>query len=277
MLYTLSRKLITGDINMNTPVVVLEEICESHGIGFEDEDISVEDYLDAIEDTEIYRVSFNNKHKSSSLIARFINKDCSWNMNSLKKAFNFLIKFCDEYSKEEIINLIPNDPTFGQQTMDNIYSINYCVCYKICNLFGIELYSSSTKDDLEMAIRLLKYKEESLRNYVYKMDKSQLVNSIINFSKKESENINNNHINSSHIGANQIWINKNIGELENSNEISSESLKACYLDFNSVEKMQYYSKPTLNKSAISLCAILYKLDISKLDDPVSEFYNITKD
>lgn len=265
MLYTLSRKLITGNININTPIVVLEEICSAHGIDFAEEDITIDDYIETIDDTEIVKVSMNNKRKTASYIVRFVNKDCDWNLNSLKQAFNFLIQFSNKLTKEEIIGLIPSQLFFGQQTINNINSINYCICYKVCNLFGIKLNSKSTKSDLEMAVRLLKYKEENLRSFVYKMDKTQLVNYIMNMNdsdnhKKDSKN----------------WTRANIGELEDSNDslITSDSLKMCFNDFNSIEKMQYFSKPTLNKSAISLCAILYKLDISKLSDPVSEFYNI---
>lgn len=250
MLYTLSRKLITGNINENTPLIVLKEICDSHGIDFEEEeDISIDEYLDAIEDTEIYQVSLNNKHKSSSYVARFVNKNCLWNINTLYKAFDFLIGFSKEGTLEEMIKLIPNNLIFGQQDKDNIYSINYCICYKICILGGINLSFDSSKEYLQNAVTLLKYNEMNLRNLVLKMDKLDLVKLFLNTNNK------------------YIFC-------EEEDEITPEIMKILYNDLNNVERLQYYMKPTANSSAISLCAIIYKIDISNLKDPVLEYYNI---
>src|SRR3990167_2232184 len=98
----LSRLMITGEVDVYTPVCVISEIADAHGIIY---DKSILDRTEPrrklvgeINERPVLRITFDSKIKTADLqfAARFVNSSHhNWKKTTLKPAFDFLISFCN--------------------------------------------------------------------------------------------------------------------------------------------------------------------------------------
>lgn len=134
----LSRTMITGKINRNTPWCVIMEICDAHGIKINNDYIDNQKYIDKIIDVinegeNVPSIKMPYGNEDYPHIARFINHECKWPVDKLKDAFTFLMSVKNKDKKELL-----KEFKFGRQTPDCINRLNKCVLYYICKENGID-------------------------------------------------------------------------------------------------------------------------------------------
>ena len=272
MIFNLSRQLVIDKIDHNLPPFIIDEIIESHGITNENEQ-TIEEKVIAIQNSEVpkikisissdlikliypdidensFKFEMENKTKfkkiTMSYLARFINPNSLWNIKSLVRAFEFFLLFTIN-DKDKLLTYLPKDLTFGQQTMSSIQSLNYCMCYKICKLFEINVNGYTTKNQIENAVKYLRYNEHALKSFVKSMSKIDLINAII---------ISNLNI-----------------DLESKIEdkITPQILEKSYKNLTDIKFLQSEYIPQSNKDAVTMAAIRYGINLSNLKIPIDEF------
>ncbi len=156
----LSRISITGTLNENTPLCVLKEIADIHGI----------DSIDRLEKTYLNNIhirrdvirELNESHYTQHEIippitkdvdkiaaSRFVNKYTSWNMHDLREAFSILRIYMREAP-------LPSEHfIYGLQTPRYVASLNVCVLYKICRANNLHMEFHHSAKHLEMAVRMI--------------------------------------------------------------------------------------------------------------------------
>ena len=150
----LSRLIITGTIDLTTPLIVLKEIVLSHDIKILDQDwkssMAVFQIIQKILNTEVYEISesYLNNQEMLKHIATFVNPRVRWPVKDLVRAFDYLRGF--------MTNLVyPNDDfDIGLQEPDAPYRLNACVLYGLCRKYGINVRYAMTLEDMAQSIRL---------------------------------------------------------------------------------------------------------------------------
>ena len=89
----LSRLLITGKIDISTPLCIVSEIADAHGINYNEDEFKNEQYIqeliEAINCNETILIEFPiNNIDHWGHLARFINKSVLWPQNLLVDAYN---------------------------------------------------------------------------------------------------------------------------------------------------------------------------------------------
>ena len=266
MIFKLNRILILDSFE-NLPYFIIEEIRESHGLDNNINDLNVNYkidinissnilktiYPDIDNETLKYEIETKIKFKKKTMndLARFINPNSLWSVKSLVKAFEFLLLFTIN-DQDKILTFLPENLTFGQQTINNINSLNYCICYKICKLFGIHIGIETTKIQIENAIRYLRYDNYQLKKILQNFNKIDMINAIV-YSKQDIK-LNN-----------QIY---------NNEKPNSKLLEESYKNLTDIKSLQNMFTPQNDKDAISMAAILYGINIINVKSPMDEFENI---
>lgn len=260
----LSRLLITGNINYDTPLCIITEIADAHGINYNIEEFDNKQYIleliDIINSDET--VSINLPVESIDdweYLARFINKSESWSQNLLIDAYKYLLSFM---KNDNLIDNIPENFIVGVQTPKNIYSTNPCILYKICKNFNISITSKTTINQLYQAVYYIKSDKTLLINkcmsLVHKCDKSSLINLLIT-NKLDDDNNSSDEINYNNL-PNQLTTYDDLLKLEN--RISDTTY------------LKLMIPPKTNEGAIILAAINYYIDISKSKSPIDEYVEL---
>src|SRR5438552_2922163 len=94
----LSRLLVTGNIDFDTPLCIISEIADAHGINYDinefDNKKYIKELIDIIYSTEIIFIKFPIEIINDwEYLARFINKSVLWQQNLLIKAYEYLSSF----------------------------------------------------------------------------------------------------------------------------------------------------------------------------------------
>lgn len=265
----LSRLRISGDIDISTPLCVLEEILDSHRIGFKRGIIHPE-YRESliIHIKKLPLLKFGNRLTGKDLrtLVTYINidKTLKWTRESLFEAYVFLDQF-SKTNNEELLNLVPSKFICGPQTPESVYNLNACVLYRICKSNHIRIYPHTPIETMANAVRLLKggpdltYK--LLSSFVKKCKPLDIINIFI-----EDKNLN-----------------ETIEELEEELEdISHESLnnyrrESPYISGDqSPNRLAKRILPISKSEAVGLGALIYKKDFSLSKFPISEFLKYAK-
>ena len=257
----LSRLLITGNVDLNTPLCIISEIADAHGINYDTNEFDnkqyIQELIDTINSNEKISIKFPIEVISDwEYLARFVNKSVLWPQNLLVKAYEYLSSF---YMNPNLIKEMHINFISGIQTPENIYSINPCVLYKICRDSNINMTSKTTLDQLYKAV------------YYLKCDKSQLIDQCISsvqkFNKSSLINLlldNNDDSNSDDIDydsfPDQLITYEGLVKLENR--------------ISDVTELRLMIGPKTNEGAIMLAAINYNIDISKSKSPIDEYVEL---
>jgi hypothetical protein len=156
----LSRLKITGDINLKTPICVIQEIAECHGIKYDtsiDLSINLEYLLKIIKTINLSKVKTCNLKKQEDLkhVATFINPSIKqWESTKLIQSFNYMKSFI-MLNKEDVLCRLKELRTIGNQTPDNIKSWNCCVLYKCCSLLDLDTTLVTTKESMFIKLKVL--------------------------------------------------------------------------------------------------------------------------
>jgi len=260
----LSRLLITGNIDLNTPLCIISEIADAHGINYDinefDNKQYIQELIDIINSDEIISIKFPVESINDwEYLARFINKSISWSQNLLIDAYKYLLLFYTSIS--DLIKKIPINFISGIQTPENIYSINPCILYKICKDFNICITSKTTLSQMSQAVYYIKCDKSQLIDkcisFIYKFDRSPLINLLIDNNNNDDND--NNDVDYNNL-PNQLITYEELVKLENR--------------ISDVTELRLMIGPKTNEGAVILAAINYYIDISKSNSPINEYIEL---
>lgn len=263
----LSRFDITGDVDNNTPVCVLIEMCDAHGINY---DLGVskrpnfaQGLIDSLYETNIHTVHDIKSNESLRFVASFVNNKLNWPRSKLIEAYNFLIQFCNN---EEPLHKIPLNFHYGLQTPEHPTSVNACVLYKICVAHRLHVTCRTTIEQLAYAVQMLRE------------DSAALLRRVTSFIRGEARRT--DLINTLMLSPYQIR-DPAPREIESVDisvmppvNVQHDMLVQISASLNDVKILQQKITPTTNNGAVGLAAINYGMDLSMVQDPVTEYYNL---
>ena len=263
----LNRLKITGDINHNTPQIVIFEICDSLGIKFDRNNYLLQYNNQLIR--KIYKYCPKNiikivNNESLRILARYINCHYKkWDKKSLLEAYRFLHSFennVDEYlkEKEKRFTFI-----YGLQTSDSIESLNACVLYRLCKYFSINTDFSNTTENMAYNLKLYFHlSEPSLNNQV-----KHLIFEKLKYSASENELVNTLNLYHKTIELPTINI-----DIQNRESYSYEDYERTADIISRTEK----KIPETHLEAIVMGALYYKIDLTDCEDPIVEYNFLIK-
>jgi len=256
--YILSRlKIINHKLTSyeKVPLCVLKEIADTTGIIYQEDKLISQKYVKelfhSISKNEIYHsVSLTGPWTSSELryIARFINPNIhvKWSVESLTKAFKFLITF-----QFQDVNF-----AIGSQTSIHPHNVNYCLLYRYCLDNNISCSLATEPIMLERMVKLSLSSSTTIltmaQNIVRRMDNQQLISMII--SSNVDPFLCNHH--------------------NDHDTFSHDSILSVCNKFASNEELRKAIIPVTSSEAIWLAATIYRIDITKAIIPIEEYKNI---
>jgi len=261
----LSRLLITGPIHDYTPLCVLIDIADAHGIKYNPGDQNspnfVHHLIESIHQTAIPNIGEIRELAEWQYIARFVNKHSQWPQGRLMQAYNFLVGFMNN---EDPLTKIPENFNFGPQTPTNIISVNACILYKICVHHRLNINFRTTIDQMVNAVSLLRDDLESV------------IRRAMIFIEKDAKRIDL---------INALMLSPYVIQDPNPPEIcretnlvgvpvtktSHEMLRLLHNQLNDIRSLQQKIEPSTNDGSVALAAINYCIDISKSADPRREY------
>jgi hypothetical protein len=255
----LSRLDITGEINLDTPKIVLEEI----------------QLADSIKSIKTIKYNKRNKIKenyendidSLRTIAKYVNSKCkNWRKKSLLVAFDFLQKFIsDDYIKLFSKSSKRFNIGYGLQTAEEPEKLNACILYRLCKYHSIKTNKDSTYEDMFNKIKLFYYISD---NYKIKNKVQNYILNDLKFNWKTYDLV--NILNDA-----EILMPKEVQvhEYEDVKKLGYEEFAKC------ADKILYEGKeiPENSCEAIILAALNYKIDITECLDPLSEYESLQKE
>jgi len=278
---SLSRLAITGAVTISTPLVVLKEIADAHSILVDDNKMSQPRYLVHLinvintKDIKMVREPYNMQDYKS--IARFVNKNYKWKKGYLNQAFQLL----REYMNREKLYEVHVGFKYGPQTPEHPDSLNACVLYGICKVNRIDTRQDSTIDEMAANIEMLfslrnNNIHHSIRSFIHDamiygdVDNYQLVNILSQIDPDRSSQIMNVHP-YEHINHNMT---ENVLEnVENPMEIQIDYQELSDAG-SSIRLRNIRTKPRTHVEAVAMAAIYYKMDISKVKNPLAEYQEL---
>lgn len=276
---SLSRLAITGAVDSSTPSVVLTEIADAHSISWEKNRMTEPRYLAKLINTINTKVVNMVKEpydmNDYKLIARFVNRNHQWKKGSLQAAFNLLLEYTD-------INKLSEAHLgfkFGPQTPENPDSLNACILYGICKVNRIDTRFDSSIDEMASNIEMLfslrdQGVHHSIRTVIHEAmlygqcEGYQLVNILsqidpdrsIHIMNLKSQSNDTNHIASNIETTREIRITHTDLRLAAS-EIATRNIR---------------TRPRTHVEAVAMAALYYKMDISKVSNPLAEYQELCR-
>jgi hypothetical protein len=274
---SLSRLDITGEINLNTPKIVLEEIAHANSIKFDIQNDSVT-YLSRIiiklsksSIKDVISEDFENDSNSLRVIAKYVNSHCkNWRKKTLLSAFNFLQNFISE----ENINSFSKSPKrfnikYGLQTPEETESLNACILYRLCKYHSISTNINTTCEEMINNLKLYYYISENskIKNdaqmYIFDMLRFQYsANDIVNILSLETTKF---------LISDEIEMH----EYEDATKLGYEEFSKCA--FTILDETEEEKCPKNACEAIVLAALQYKIDITECEDPLKEYSFLEKE
>lgn len=261
----LSRLSITGHIHEHTPLCVLIEIADAHGIKYDQKDFTKPNFnnqlLASIHQTSVPTVSGANDLIEWQYIARFVNKHSQWPQTKLTQAYNFLINFT---ANEDPLTKISQGFSHGIQTPDNPFAVNACVLYKICIHHRLNTNSRTTITQMAYAVEMLYENVESVvrrvKSFVERDAKRIDLINMLMLSPHEVQDPNPVIM--------DIPINPNTIPKTNAD---FEMLRTLHGFLNDIKTLQQRADPGTACGSVALAAINFGTDISRATDPTREY------
>lgn len=269
----LSRLRITGPIDEHTPLIVLLDIADAHGIRLEKGRESERDYIvNLIHTTPIKTVFFPFSEQDAIQVAMWINRNSDWPYNSLLDAFAFLMSFIDNPST--IIEEVTTDFIFGSQTPAITRSLNPCVLYKICRDRNYVLPYTISLDQLATVVYLLAGDLDKTRCLFYQQTSTASKEAIISMflAGCHAPPVNDDR----YIYEEHCALDGDNLSMTNT-PISYETINASSEAFKNSGYLLSRVVPTNSAEAIVLAALSYKIDISSAYSPIEEYLKMKED
>ena len=277
---SLSRLAITGAVDSSTPSVVLTEIADAHSIFWEPEQMNDPRYLakliNTINTKNVNMVKEPYDMNDYKLIARFVNCHYQWKKGSLQTAFNLLL----EYTNINKLSEVHVGFKFGPQTPENPDNLNACVLYGICKVNRIDTRFDTSIEEMASNIQMLfslrnPAINHSIRTAIYeamvygKCDGYQLVNILSQIDPDRSIQIMG-------LRGNDICY-----DIENTtNTPPTIEIRITHTDLwsaaNDILNRNIRVRPRTHVEAVAMAAIYYKIDISKVTNPLAEYQEMCR-
>lgn len=261
----LSRLSITGHIHEHTPICVLIEIADAHGIKYDQQDHESPNFahrlIGSIHKTPVPFIGEIKELAEWQCIARFVNKHSQWPQSKLIQAYNFLIGFINN---EDPLIRIPEDFIYGTQTPINTVAINACILYKTCVHHRLNINSRTTINQMAYAVRMLRENVESVHRRAkifIERDANRigLINALMLFPYEIQD------------PESQMVVENIDPVIVPASAASHEMLQVLHNSLNNIRELQQKIDPTTHCGSIALAAINYGIDISKSRDPTREY------
>jgi hypothetical protein len=254
-MFSLSRLAITGLLNEQTPICVIREITEAHGLNYTNN-------LDSIHQAPPLILNKDLSLDDYKKLARFINKNVKWTTESLHQAYQFLILFSDPSFDES--SILRESWQVGSQTPENPRSLNLTVLYSICNKNKLQTFPEMTPQHLERAVRLLNYSQEELKNYLLEqcnkpINKNYLIDLLAKISCESIPSVQRSIIDTSLVDC--------LPPIS----VTRRQLTDILSPLNNINALRKLALPVSNGGAIALAALNYQIDISLAEHPLKEY------
>lgn len=258
--FNLSRLQITGNLTSQTPLSVLTEIADAHGIPYRSEYLDRPEYhrelIRLIESSRIVSVQEPYDQRSYQYIARFVNHRCDWQKAELDQAFAFLRRYL---SRGE---LPADDFEIGPQTPEKPRSFNGCLLYKLCRQYNIIVNPSTTLQQMALSLRFflqpMDFLSQLLTRRLDQLTRENLVNMLSFLPDLE-------------------------GSLPSSSSNSEENfvgytqLETIYTTLRNTHNLYRRIEPQNSGEAIVLAAMMYKIDLTKFNSPLTEYRELSSE
>lgn len=257
----ITRLDITGDLSINTPECVVNEVCKVYKIKISAINSRS---LSLINDRVLKSgVEINTEELEDSTLLKilsFVNPDVKeWNYEGLIKAFNFMISFASRAVK---IDASVIKAGFGLQTPDNPYKLNACVLFKICHILGFKTFKDTTMEEMFSMIKM-NFEDKKLIKVpesIRRLKKTDLISFVTLFPS-----------------ICDILISEERNELKEERKELSDQELYDWLFTNYKSDIKLYIKPTSREEFIMLAAKMYKLDLSNVKNLDSlNFHDVDK-
>ncbi len=267
----LNRLDITGPIDLNTPRCVIEEICVSHRIKFEQEKLEDIGYITNMINT-IYNSpteKINKDYEDSRILLKticgYVNPNHKgWRKKTLIKAFNFLQSF------KNIENFqFKTELPIGVQTNNCPESLNACILYSICKYFKLQITFKTTIDEMYYLIKLM-YNIKN-NNLIHNMKYS--VYESLKFNEFELYTLVNLLFSINPDKIRELSIPEAIENIGERDIYTSQEYDELAIIISNRD-IRIRAKSHLE--AIIMCAIYHKIDISNIQNPYQEYLEIQK-
>lgn len=263
----LSRFHITGDVDTTTPVCVLIEMCDAHGVTYNIANSKSPNFaqglVDTLYDTKIWTMAGVNDKDHLPYAARYVNSRVSWPLSKFIEAYNFLIQFT---GNDDPLSYIPVNFHPGPQTIEHPTSVNACVLYKTCLFHRLHVTSHTTLEQMAFAVRMLRE------------DSATLVRLVTTFTRDHAKRT--DLINTLMLSPHQIRdpAPRSLHEPDLTTlppiTVRHDMLAQIGISLNDVKTLQKKITPNTENGAVGLAAIVYGMDLSMAQDPVTEYYNL---
>lgn len=273
----LSRCLITGPLDADTPHVVLKEISDTLDLDDELAYVEGESLTDLSRKLDRYLVAacynvgdfpqyeFLNKladlavevspsKENFSLIAKFINRNSVWSADSLVEALNFLLSFTKDEPPFPV-----GDFEYGLQTPASPKKYNACVLYRLCRMKKFPISSSTTI--------------ETMASFVY------IVSNEINLARALLHNCIYSITDRNALVTCYAYLRNFVPDEDEADNYSIESGYTYYYDrvvtaHENLKRRRFLLEriqPQTIEEAIVLAAALYKTDLTPMNNPIKEY------
>ena len=260
----LSRLSITGHVHENTPMCVLSEIADAHGISYGQKDLEGLNFahhlLNSIYQTKVASLGEVKDTSEWRHVATFVNKYSQWPLGKLTEAYNFIMLFV---GSDDPLPKIPINFVVGLQTPSNPTAINACILYKTCMHYRLNVNTRTTINQMANAVRMLREDTESI------IRKAEI---FIGRDAKRVDLINTLMLSVHEIKDPDPPIINNIDETSLPKvDVCHHHLLAMHQALNDVVRLRELIDPTTYTGCIALAAINYNIDISKSTSPSREY------
>lgn len=298
-----------GGISESTPSIVLKEIANAHGVAYTGEtNVNGAKFIYKLNNTKVPTISEPyDTVDDLRYIARFVNHSVKqWSKSTLMRAFTFIIPYIQDTKMRANITLLHKDITHHPRDRELIYEyglqepkyphkFNACILYRTCGSYVVPIHSNI--NDIYYLAQLLSINEETLYDCALDSIKNATSNDLVAYlfsstnhggtgkTEKESTVIDYNKIpiigacDGTPLPGSSSGIDVPTGRtIDNKveNTISSASVESYYNHLHDIKILQKNIKPSTHNSAISLAAIIYKIDISMSIDPIIEYRILEK-
>jgi len=256
MSIVLDRLAITGSPDADTPLVVLLEIADAYDIDGE----TADELLRLVSAHRPSEVTFPFSAEDYKRIARFVNRHCEWDIDSLNEAFTFLQGYMTSGSGP----LPQTTFRYGYQTPGDANKLNACVLYKLCRFYELPLTTTTSLSHMAMAIYMT-VRDHEFRRCVMRAIVSDIrpdsLSHLFLMACRMADDAEDN-IDSSDEGS----IEEDYDELRFHTDVH-----AAVTAFGDKNTLLRRVTPRKNAEAVALAALVYDLDISKSRCPMEEY------
>lgn len=261
----LSRLSITGHVHEHTPMCVLMEIADAHGIKYDHKDSEKPNFshhlLASIHQTHVPTIGEIKEIAEWQFVARFVNTHSQWPQSKLTAAYNFLIEFM---TNEDPLNKIPIGFIPGLQIPNNPLAVNACVLYKTCIHHRLNVNSRTTINQMAHAVKMLRENIESVfrRARVF-----------IDRDAKRADLINALMLSPHEVQDPEPIIMDTVVDpmIIPKVDISHDHLAILHQSLTDIRTLQQKIDPTTDNGSVALAAINFSIDISKSSTPTREY------